>query len=251
MIRIAIIEDEPKTRSLLRAILSQEFPDFEVVGDAHSVKSGLQLIEEQRPQAILLDVEMADGTGFDLLERLTKVRPHIIFVTAYDHYAVKALRSGAVDYIEKPFNPAELEAGLERVKQRISSSEAPKYTELLPSVNSDLQGKIAVPTRSGTMYLETQDIVYIKADSAYSEIHFEDGRKPLIISRTLKEIQSSLEKFGFIRPHRSYLINASKIKALNRTDGGNVVLTTDFCVPFSHQFKEQALKLIKSTTTFI
>ena len=250
-IPLAIIEDEPKTRSLLKAIINEEFKDFEFVGEADSVESGLELITDSSPEVILLDVEMGDGNAFDLLAQLTSFTPHVIFVTAYDHYAIKALRSGAIDYIEKPIDPEKLKNGLLRVKKMIDEKEEANYSRLLNSVDIQLQAKVAVPTRTGTVYLETQDIVCIKADSAYSEIYFGNDNKPLVISRTLKDIQHALEKFGFVRPHRSYLVNTSKIRALNRTDGGNIVMINGFVVPFSRQYKLQALEFIKSNTTFL
>ncbi|KAB1064906.1 LytR/AlgR family response regulator transcription factor [Salibacter halophilus] len=250
-IPLAIIEDEPKTRNLLKAIINERFKDFQFVGEANAVKTGLELITENKPDVVLLDVEMGDGNAFDLLSQLNSFNPHIIFVTAYDHYAIEALRSGAVDYIEKPIDPKKLSDGLSRVQKLIEKKEKANYSGLLRSVDMKLQARIAVPTRTGMAYLETQEIVCIKADSAYSEIYFENERKPLVISRTLKDIQHVLEKFGFVRPHRSYLVNTSKIRALNRTDGGNVVLTNDFVVPFSRQYKLKALELIKSRTTFL
>ncbi|MEM9023424.1 MAG: LytTR family DNA-binding domain-containing protein [Bacteroidota bacterium] len=251
MMQLAIIDDEAKTRSFLNAIISDMNPEISIVGEAHSVRSAHRLINETQPQVILLDVELGDGTAFDLLARLDEERPHVIFVTAYDHYAVQALRADAVDYLEKPINPDELKGSLLKVAQRIREQEVPAYDHLLATLRSGFREKIAIPTRSGLMYLSATEILCIKASGAYSEITLEHDQKPILISRTLKDIQPALQQLGFVRLHRSYLINASKIKELNKTDGGHIVLNNGLQIPFSKQYREQAIEVIKSMTTLL
>jgi len=251
MLQLAIIDDEPKIRSFLNAILLDQMQNVAIVGEASSVKTGLQLIRNKQPQVILLDVEMGDGTGFDLLSQLGSHRPHVIFVTAYDHYAVQALRADAIDYIEKPVNLDELTAALKKVMQLVKDNVQPAYGNLLQSVKSKIKNKIVVPSRSGLLYFDASEVVCIKADGTYAQFFTEGTARPFIISRTLKEIQPALEQLGFIRLHRSYLVNASKIQELNKTDGGFVILSNGMQVPFSRQYKEDVMRLIKDLTTFL
>ena len=251
MIEVAIIDDESKIRSLLRSLLLDELNWVSIVGEADSVASGLELIRSRSPQIILLDVEMGDGTGFDLLSRLDHEQPQVIFVTAFNHYAVKALRAGAVDFIEKPINPEELITALNGSRKRVEKMTAPSFEALFQALKAKTSQTIAVPTRRGLIHLEASDISHIKAEGAYSEIHFTNGKKPLMISRMLKEIMPPLENLGFTRPHRSYLINIAKIKEIIRSDGGSILMMDDHRIPFSKQHKELALNEIRNMTTFL
>lgn len=249
--RLAIIDDEPKIRLLLRSILIENHQWVEVVGEAGSVKDGLQLIQETKPQMLLLDVEMNDGTGFDVMDGMLDSSIHVVFITAFDHYAVKALRAEAVDYLEKPLNPNELDAALHKVKRLVDKGDSVDSRQVISSVKAKIQGKIAVPTRTGLIYLEAHQILFIKASGSYAEIHLDPSADPIIVSRNLTEIYPALEGLGFIRVHRSYLINTSKIKELNRTDGGYVILSDRQRIPISKQFKEEVVQRIKTMTTIL
>lgn len=251
MTTLAIIDDEPKTRSLLRSLVQENLPWVQVVGVADSVESGLALIKEHGPEVILLDVQMGDGLGFDLLSKLEHIRPHVIFVTAYNQYAIKALRAGAVDYVEKPINPDELLDALTRTRKLIEEASVPSYEHLMQTLAAAALRRIAVPTRSGMKYIEPSSITFVKADGAYSKIHFDDGAKPMLISKMLTEMETALKAIGFVRPHRSYLINTSKVVELSRTDGGTVLLEDGTWVPFSKSYKEKALEGIRKATWMI
>ena len=235
---LCIIEDEAKTRALLRSIVTDTLSWIEVLGEANNVSSGLQLIAKHDPDIVLLDVEMPDGTGFQLLERLTEFRGKVVFVTAYDEYAIQALRAGALDYIEKPVNPDELIAALLRARKALSE------TPLQPAA-SPLE-KIAIPTRTGLRYVSVQQILYVKADNVYSELHLHGQDRPIIVSRTLKEVEQTLGALGFVRVHRSYLVNQRMVIELGKTDGGYVVLKGGKHIQLSRQYKEPALRILQS-----
>lgn len=251
MTRLAIIEDEPKTRTLLRSLIQEHVDWVKVVGEADSVESGIALIAKEQPQVILLDVQMGDGLGFDLLSKLEQPQPHVIFVTAYNQYAIKALRAGAVDYIEKPIHPDELLNALKRTQALIEQATPPSFESLLQTLASASQKRIAVPTRYGMKYLEPSSITHVQAEGSYSKIYFDDGTKPMLVSRMLAEMESVLKAIGFVRPHRSYLINTAKVAELIRTDGGTVLLTDGTRIPFSKNHKEKALEEIRRVTWMI
>ncbi|MGD1847550.1 MAG: LytR/AlgR family response regulator transcription factor [Salibacteraceae bacterium] len=251
MTHIAIIDDESKVRSLLRSLVTDELPWASIVGEANSVQTGLQLIASQSPEIILLDVEMGDGTGFDLLAQMGNDRPQVIFITAFNHYAVKALRAGAVDFIEKPINPDELWTALHNARKKRQQEVEPTFDALFQALQTNLSGTIAVPTRRGLKHLDANHISFIKAEGAYAEIHFTNGDKPLMISRMLKEIMPPLERLVFTRPLRSFLVNIKIFQEIIRTDGGSLLMAGGEIVPFSKQYKETALKKIQGNTTFL
>ncbi|MEM9024395.1 MAG: LytTR family DNA-binding domain-containing protein, partial [Bacteroidota bacterium] len=246
-ISLAIIDDEAKIRLLLRDLIRDRFPDYEVVGEGESVQQAHAMIVERQPQALLLDVQMNDGTGFDLLDQLEQP-PHVIFVTAFDHYAVQALRASAVDYLEKPIDPVDLSEALHRLALRIREDQPPQFADVSRHL---LQGRIAVPTRNGLAYVDDQRILYVRANGPYSHLHLQDEKKPMIISRTLKSVQETLEKRGFVRVHHSYLVNAARIQEVSRIDGGFVLLSDGEQIPFSRQYKEDAMDRIKQMTLLL
>ncbi len=251
MRQLVIVDDEPKTRALLRALVTEHAEGVEIVGEADSVQAAEQLILKSKPDIVLLDVQMGDGLGFDLLPRVKHLELQVIFVTAYNQYVIRALRAGAVDYIEKPINPDELTEALKRTEAAIAKSSKEKYKTLIQALRTSEQEPIAVPTRSGLKYLKVSSIAYVKAEGAYTSFHFDDGTKPLLVSRMMLDIQDPLEQVGFVRPHRSYLINTRKISELVRTDGGAVILTDGSRIPFSKSHKDSALEVIRKRSLLI
>ena len=240
MITLCIVEDEAKTRALLRSMVSDLLPWISIVGEAENLRTGVQLLATEAPDIVLLDVEMPDGTGFQLLERLPQLRAQVIFVTAYDHYVVQALRSGALDYVEKPVNPDELIAALLRARQKVEAS-ASTATTRVPTPQ-----KIAIPTRTGVHYLAAEEIEYVKADNVYSELHTINANRPMIVSRTLKDVAQTLEPLGFVRVHRSYLVNKLAIVELGKTDGGFVVLKSGKEIQLGPQYRDAAMRIIQA-----
>lgn len=235
---IAIIDDEPRARDFLRSLIEEHFNWLNVVGEADSVTSGLQLIGEKAPDILLLDVEMQDGTGFDLMDRIDDDFLQVIFITAYDHYAVNAIRSNALDYIEKPVNPAELTTALMRAKSILDKQgfKTPQRTPEEP-----VKSRIAVPTKLGLKYIDIDTIRYVAADGSYSEFFLLGQEKPLVISRKLKEVQTTLEPMGFVRANHSNLVNIQMVEELRKTDGGSLVLKGGDIILLSKHYKEESL----------
>ncbi|MGD1843894.1 MAG: LytR/AlgR family response regulator transcription factor [Salibacteraceae bacterium] len=246
MTSLAIVDDETKMRSLLRNLVTPHCPWIKLVGEADAVESGLALITEKQPDIVLLDVQMGDGDGFDLLEQLPAARPHIIFVTAYHQYTLQALRAGAVDYLEKPILKQELLQALERTQVLIEQQKQPSYEQLLKVLHADEENqRIAVPIGSGSKYLKVSEITHIQANGAYTWFHFASGRKPLLVSRMLADVNFSLEELGFIRVHRSFLVNTTNVEELLKVDGGVLKVTGGAQVPISKAYKQTALQVIQ------
>lgn len=244
MITLAIIEDESRTRSFLKGLLESMEIGVTIVGEANSVDTGHELIVSKGPDVVLMDVELGDGTGFDILSRLSPPVPQLIFITAFDHYAIRAFKTNAVDYILKPVDPDELRRAVAEAAKRVKQKTEPNYMDVLKQLLSEQSDRIAVPSGFGLTYVQASEILYVAADGAYSQLHFEGNRKRLIVSKTLKDVQQSLERFGFIRIHRSCLINGTKIRELNRSDGGYVVLSTGKRISFSKQYRNEAISTI-------
>ncbi|UTW61210.1 response regulator transcription factor [bacterium SCSIO 12741] len=239
MYSLALIDDEPRVRSLLRSLIEEHYPWITIVGEAQSVESGLQLIRSEVPDILLLDVEMQDGSGFDLINRLDRGETQVIFVTAFDHYAIKAIRSRALDYLEKPVNPMELGDALLRARSELQKTKPFKDNE--PSKN-----RLSIPTGSGMRLIDFEDISYIQADGSYSEIYLVGESKPIVVSRKLKALQQTLTPLGFIRPNHSNLVNLQEVKEVHKTDGGFLTLRNGKEILLTKSYKDASLSALKN-----
>jgi len=256
MIHAVIVEDEKKSRELLKNLLDAFSDDLKVVGMADSVSTGIEVVKKYQPELIFLDIEMADGTGFDLLENLENMQPEVIFTTAYNQYAIKAIRFSALDYLLKPINVDELSLAIFKLKtkinERLEKQSVNKSLQVLLE-NKSAQAdniKIGLPTQSGINFVLIKDIVMCKADGNYSLIFLKGQKNQEIVSRTLKEFDDMLSEYKFFRVHRSYLINLNHILEYSRTnqspdydgDGGSVVMNNGKQVPVSRDKRKYLLE---------
>lgn len=241
--RSILIDDEVKSRTALRSFLTKYCPSIEIVGEAEGVKSGLQKIEELNPDVLFLDIEMNDGTGFDLIEQLPTLNREVIFVTAFNQYAIKAFRYSAIDYLLKPVNPEELVQAVAKLSDDSRINQIEQKLEALMSNTTSLQ-KIAIPSMEGVRLEEVENISYCESDNYYTIIHLVNGER-IVVSKTLKEYDKMLSGDGFIRIHQKYLVKLSEIKNYSKSDGGFVVLNNGTHLTVSRRKKED---LIKSLT---
>lgn len=254
MIRAIIVDDEEKSRKLLKNLLADYCAHVEVVAMAHSVSSAINAIQRSKPDLIFLDIIMPDENGFRLLEMIKDIDIEVIFVTAYDQYAIKAIRFSALDYLLKPINIDDLHTAIRRVEEKILlKRDEQAFNKRLHVFleNSQLQPhqkKIGLPTQTGINFVIIEDILLCRAEGNYSIIYLSsDGRKE-IITRTLKDFEELLTDYNFYRVHRSYLINLSHIKEYSRTnqspdydgDGGCVIMSNNMKIPVSRE-KRKAL----------
>lgn len=242
--RAILIDDESKSRTALGSFLSKYCPTIEVIGEAEGVKSGLELIESSNPDVIFLDIEMNDGTGFDLVHQLGNSKYEIIFVTAFNQYAIKAFRYSAIDYLLKPVNPEELIQAVAKLSDNSRINEIEQKLEALMANKTSIQ-KIAIPSMEGVRLEEVDNISYCESDNYYTIIHLVNGER-IVVSKTLKEYDKMLSDDGFIRIHQKYLVKLSEIKNYSKSDGGFVVLTNGTHLTVSRRKKEDLMKLLKS-----
>lgn len=238
-IRTALIDDNPHAIQILRSDLARMFPDMEIVGEADGVVQGAKLLRQTKPDLLLLDIQMGDGTGFDLLEIVPDLSFQLIFTTAHDEHAIRAFRFAAVDYLLKPIDPEELRRAVERAARHISLSKNTQLTEAdrLPILKENFHQKtppktIALHTADKIHVVRLEEIMRLEADGNYSIVHFTNGGK-LLLTKTLKDFSQLLEETGFLRAHQSHLVNFNHIREFIKTDGGYLVMADGSKVPVS------------------
>lgn len=234
MLRAVIIDDEPDAVQFIESLISEYCEDVEVVGKAHSARQGVDVIRDTTPELVFLDVQMPHGTGFDLLSSFPEKTFDVIFITAYNHYAIQAIKFSAVDYILKPININEFIEAVKKVQEKSTSNEYHNlnYQALLENIKAPRPSKLAIPTTEGIEYLNTGDIIRLEADRSYSWFFMNDGNKHLV-SRNLKEYQELLTDMNFFRPHNSHLINLEHVHKFIRHEGGYIEMSDGSTVPIS------------------
>lgn len=222
-LKAIIVEDEANSREILTNYLTKYCPDVTILGQAATIKEGLQLIKINTLDLVFLDVEMPFGNAFDLLDKVPDRAFETIFVTAYNHYAIDALNNHAAYYLMKPINIDELIKGVDYVKE-IKEKEATFDDKVLRPKIAKPEGKITIPLQSGFQVLQVADIHFCKADDNYTEIHL--GEKKIVVSKTLKYFEDALTDQSFVRIHKSYLVNINEIVKYKKGKGGSVVLNS-------------------------
>jgi two-component system LytT family response regulator len=244
MLKAVLVEDEKASRDTLQNYLKKYCPQVMVLAEADSVKSGIEAIEKHKPDLVFLDVEMPYGNAFDLLEQVRERSFETIFVTAYDHYAMKALNFSASYYLLKPLDIDELVKAVGLVDQKKASEEHSLRTKILIEnikiENKQLQ-KIILPLLDGFEVVTVKDIIRCQASDNFTEFHFINGSKQLIC-RTLKYYDEILSDFDFIRVHKSHLINLQYIKRYKKGKGGQVMMSDGSAVDVSNTRKAELLK---------
>jgi two-component system, LytTR family, response regulator len=241
MIKACIVDDEKKGRDTLLKLLEEYCKDVEVVGQADSVETAFQFITSHKPELVFLDVEMPRGSGFELLKRFDHVNFKTIFVTAHNHYAIKAIKFSAVDYILKPVDVDELLSAVSRVKSSANSSQN-SYSGLLENLENNRTGKLAVPVKDGVAFIQTNDIIRMQADGSYTHIY--TASEKYTASRNIKEYEDLLLDMNFFRSHHSHLINLSHVKHFSRVDGYFAIMSDGSSVEVSRRKKDHFLQLM-------
>jgi two-component system LytT family response regulator len=243
MLTAIIIDDEAKGRMALRQKLKEYCPYVHLDGEAEDGDEGLKLIGECQPDIVFLDIEMPRLNGFDMLQRLQRKDFHLIFTTAYDHYAIKAIRFAAFDYLLKPVDIEELKAAVGKISQNGLETNNGRRLEALAYNLQTALNKIAISTLEGLLFFDLDDIIHIEAQSNYTVFSF-SNRPRLTVSKTLKEFEELLPTEQFFRPHHSHIINLQYIKKYMKGDGGQIELQNGELVDVSRKKKEEFLKLL-------
>jgi two-component system LytT family response regulator len=242
MLRTLIIDDEPSSAETLRLWLGH-LPDIDLVGVCTSAYDGLAVIQDKQPDVVFLDIEMPHLNGFDLLASLPKVDFSVIFTTAYDHYAIQAIRFNALDYLLKPIGLTELQQAVDRAKQRKSAQQTTQqYRVFFENLRNQTQSlnKLTLHTLEGLLFVPISEIVRCESDRNYTNFHLL-GARPVLVSKNLGEFEEILTEYNFFRVHNSHLVNLTHVRRYLRTEGGQLELADGSIIDVSRRRKDELL----------
>lgn len=247
-LKAVIIDDMPQAIVSLKEDIATYCPEVEVVGTAEGVVSGAKVIRQESPDIVFLDIQMQDGTGFDLLEVMGEIKARVIFTTASDAYAIRAFRYSAVDYLLKPIDPDELQAAVQKVEAQQQAGQQEQVSLLLDQLKrkeGEKAERIALHTTEKIYVVWIKDIIRCEAANNYTVFHMKDKRQ-LLVTRTLKDFDNMLAEHKFFRPHQSHLLNPAYIKEFVKADGGWLVLTDGSEIPVSTRKRMEVVQIIDS-----
>ena len=242
-----IIDDELKARNILHHYITNFIPEITEVQQADSVDAAMELLKTYQPGIVFLDVEMPHKNGFDFLVQLKDPAFDVIFTTAYNQYAIQAIRFSALDYLLKPVDPDELKTAVLRYfeKQETLQQKNELYNNLVQNIEKKevKDFKIAVPSSDGVHFFKVEDILRLEADTSYTHIHL-TNKKPFTASKTLKHFEDMLDDFQFIRTHKSHLVNPKHITRIS-SDNEQIILSDGSRVEVSRRKKDEVLQQLK------
>ncbi len=246
MINAILIDDEAHCLDTLSILINKHCPDIHIVERCQSGKQGVEAVLKYKTDLVFLDVEMPSMNGFEFLQQFKDIPFSVIFTTAYDQYAIKAIRFSALDYLLKPIDPTELVAAVRKVESHNPQPTHEQFRMLLDKIQHKENGlaKIAVPITEGFELVNAAEIITCEADNNYTYLHLKSKRK-ITACRTLKEVEEQLEVFpSFIRVHHSYIVNLNEVVKYTRGDGGYLTMSNGSMVDVSRSRKAPLLKLL-------
>ncbi|MEY8760687.1 LytR/AlgR family response regulator transcription factor [Chryseobacterium tongliaoense] len=235
--QVCIIDDEQDGRDYISLLLQNEFPEIQIAFQASSVEETYIYLTKNSPDILFLDVQLKDGTAFDLLSKLREIDSQIIFITAFEHFAIQAIKNGATDYLLKPIQKIDFIIAVNKALENIKKSKN-------VSTNTANQNKISLPTLQGFKLTNIADIIRCEADSSYTTFYLIDKTK-VIVSKTLHDFEEYLSEFNFFRIHHKHLINLSHLKEYIKGKGGQVIMTDDSVLDVSVRKKNDFLYKIE------
>jgi two-component system LytT family response regulator len=246
MLKAILVDDEQSNLSSLKEKLASYCPQVQVIAACDNATSGIDAIDNLHPQLVFLDIEMPVMNGFIMLQQLSFKNFELIFTTAYDHYAIKAIRYSALDYLVKPIEIEELKTAVAKAEEKRNHSYPNPQIELLVEqlvTKKNSFNRIAIPTTEGLQFVKVEDIIYLEASINYTHI-YTTGQNKYIVSRTLKDFEDMLSPEIFLRIHNSYIINKNFAEKYLRGDGGQVVLSNGVILDVAKRKKSEFLKAI-------
>lgn len=244
MIKTIIIDDNLRARKAVSSILMKHCTNVRVVAEADSVKSGIESIKQHNPDLVLLDIQLSDGTGFTLLENLRDFHFKVVFITAYEEYAVRAIRLSALDYIVKPINPFELISAIQKATEALTQGQLNlKLNALLDNRQKD-EKRIILKTVDSLFVAKVREITRCQANGNYTSIHFNNGTK-LLVSKTLKEFDEILCHYNFFRVHIAHLISLSYIERCEKEKDGFLFMKDGTSIPVARNRKQPLFEILQ------
>lgn len=245
VLRTIIVDDEEHIRDSLRKLIAKHCPQISIIGEAGSVSEAVTFIRQNEPDLLLLDVQLDDGSGFDLLQKFESPAFKVIFITAHNEFAIRACRVSAVDFLLKPINPEELCEAINRAQQMVHQEMQIRLEAISSHVkHGENSGKkIVIKTTENIHLIEICSITHCQSDTVYTTI-YTTSDKGILTSRPIKDFDEMLAGFGFFRVHRSFLINLAHVRRFEKRDGGMVILTNDFEIPVASRKREEFFSLL-------
>lgn len=242
-LKVVIVDDEKHGRELLKKLISLISDDFMIIGEADSVESGIEKIEGTSPDLVFLDIALADRTAFEILEHFHEIKFSVVFATAYNYYAIKAIKFSALDYLVKPIDPEELKNTLDKAKARHKNTENLNGRINLAQSLSKKQkpDKIALPTNMGYNFIDLNEIMFCSAENNYTKFHLVN-KSSFLTCHTLGEYEELLGDNDFFRIHNSFLINMHHVQSYIKGKGGFVLMKDGTQIEVSIRKKDQFLK---------
>ena len=244
MLNVLIIEDEVHSRETLKTLLMDYCEDVNVMGMTGSLEEAVALINELHPELVFLDIELQTGTGFDVLNQVGQRNFEVIFTTAFEQYALKAIKFSSIDYLLKPIDLDELHEALQKARQKKDQLQTSRQLDLLLKNignKSDQKRKICLSTADGLEFIKVRNIIYCEANGSYTDFHIKPDIK-LIVSKNLKEYEQMLVDYDFMRVHNSFLVNLHEVKKFVRSEGGYILMNNDAQISISQNKREDFLR---------
>ncbi len=245
-INAVIIDDELNNIENIQSIISKWCTGVNVVGSATSVDTGIEVIRSTKPRLVFLDIQMQDSSGFELLKSFNPVNFEVIFITAYDHYGIQAIKFSALDYLLKPVSISELQQAIAKAKDKLlQKDQNQSIGNLLEYIKKSQKDypKIALPTLQETHYIKVNEIIRCEASNNYTSF-FIRGQDPVLVCKTLKEFEELLKPFDFYRTHQSHLVNFRYVKSLLKEANGTLLMEDQSKIPISRQNIETIKKAL-------
>lgn len=246
MKKAVIIDDENRTRDLIAKMINSFGLDILAIPAGENVQSGIQAIEELKPDIVFLDIQMPDGTGFDVLKSVKNKNFEVIFITAHEEFAIKAIKFSALDYLLKPIDPEELKAAVEKaIKAVDDKKEESQFEALQNNIQPNQKKRLVLKTQESVYVVELHEIIRCEADRNYTSFFLSSGKK-ILVSKTLKEYETLLSTHNFLRVQQSHLVNLDFVDRYDKGNGGSVVMKDGSEVPLSPAKREVFFKIIEN-----
>ncbi|KQC30255.1 LytR/AlgR family response regulator transcription factor [Flagellimonas eckloniae] len=247
ILKVVIVEDEKHSRETLKSLLEEFCKEVQVIATASNVDEAVKVLSIFSPDVVFLDIELQSGVGFDVLEQIKEPNFEVIFTTAFEKYAIKAIKFSSLDYLLKPIDLDELQLAVEKARNRMDTSVYRQQIDnLMHSLTreSNRQEKICLATTAGMEFIAIEDIILCKADGSYTSFILKN-KKSLLVSKHLKEYENLLVDQQFMRVHNSYLINLKEVKKYIKSDGGYIIMSNDMHVSLSPRKKDELLDVMR------
>lgn len=247
MIRVAIVDDEAATRMLLRRLFKDYFPDVQIIGEADSVATGLSLLKTNSPELLFLDIQMPDGSGFDLLNHFEQPDFQLIFITAFDQFALKAFQYNAIDYLLKPLEPKSLREAIEKLRKQKELALRPRLNGLMETMETKQAKRIALSSAEGYAFYNLEEIIRLESSGNYTTFYIQDGQRTTV-AKTIKEYEELLPEQLFFRVHQSHIVSLQHVRKFLKSDNGLALMADGCKVPVSRRKKDTFIQLLTRYT---